>query len=119
MKLSKVAKWEFCKTFKSKRFLVMTFLIPVLMGAFGGFPILIEHLSADRAREIAVIDETDEIYAELVQRLADTPLQLVKRGEDQETLRAQLKAGGFDGLLVIGSDIDQTNRVSFYARDPD
>jgi ABC-2 type transport system permease protein len=117
MKLLKVAKWEFLKNFKSKQFLVMTFLIPVLMGAFGGFPILIEHLTADRARKIAVIDETDIIYQELVQSLADTPLQLVKRGEDQELLRAQLEAGEFDGLLVIGSDVDEMNAVSFYARD--
>jgi ABC-2 type transport system permease protein len=117
MKVLKVAKWEFLKNFKSKQFLVMTFLLPLLMGAFGGLPILIEHLTAERVREIVVIDETGEIYPELVRKLADRPLRLVKADEDQEAVLVQLEAGEVDGLLVIGGDIDQTNAVSFYLRD--
>jgi len=117
MKLLKVAKWEFLKNFKSKQFLVMTFVIPLSMGVFGGLPILIERWAGDRVQEIAVIDETDEIYPELARKLAGRPLRLVKADEDQAALLVQLEAGEFDGLLVIGGDIGQTNAVRFYLRD--
>jgi ABC-2 type transport system permease protein len=116
MKLLKVAEWEFLKIAKSKQFLVMTVIIPLLLGAFGGVPILIERLTGDRAREIAVLDETGAIYPELSRRLEGTPLRLVAATGDRDALLERLEAGELDGLLVIGRDVDETNAVSLYTR---
>lgn len=117
MKLLKVLRWEFLKNVKSKQFLVMTLLIPLLMGAISGLPILIERLTDDRVREIVVIDETGVIYQKLVQLLAGMPDQLLKSDQSLEALRLRLEEGELDGILVIGADVHEVNAVRFYARD--
>lgn len=117
MKLLKVFRWEFLKNVKSKQFLVMTILIPLLMGAFSGLPILIERLAGDHVREIVVIDETGVIYRQLVQQQAAIPERLVKADQSLETLRLRLEEGELDGILVIGADVHEVNAVRFYARD--
>ncbi len=117
MKLLKVAKWEFMKVARSKQFLVMTLLIPLLLGAVGGFSILIQRLTEDHAQEIVVLDETGAIYAELSHRLAGTSLRLAEASGEREALLERLEAGEFDCLLIIGRDVHETNAVSLYARE--
>ncbi|HAZ30454.1 TPA: hypothetical protein DCY65_02655 [Candidatus Acetothermia bacterium] len=127
MKLLKVLKWEFLKTVKTKQFLVMTVLIPLLMGAFGGLPILIQRWSVDRggrqwapqlpARDIVVIDETGMIYPELVQKQAGMPERLMTSDQSLQALRSRLEEGQLDGILVIGADVLEVNAVRFYSRD--
>ena len=117
MKLLKVAKWEFMKVARSKQFLVMTLLIPLLLGAVGGFSILIQRLTEDHAQEIVVLDETGALYAELSHRLAGTSLRLAEASGDREALLERLEAGEFDCLLIIGRDVHETNAVSLYARE--
>ena len=117
MKLLNVARWEFLKTARSRSFLVMVFLIPLLMGAFGGIPLLIEHLSSHSARVIAVIDETGEIYGALKEGLEGSPYRLERAEGPPSALTEQLKEGEIDGYLLIGTDIYETDQATFYARD--
>ena len=117
MKLLNVARWEFLKTARSRSFLVMVFLIPLLMGAFGGIPLLIEHLSSHSAKVIAVIDETGEIYGALKEGLEGSPYRLERAEGQPSALTERLKEGEIDGCLLIGTDIYETNQATFYARD--
>ena len=117
MKLLNVARWEFLKTAKSRSFLVMVFLIPLLMGAFGGIPLLVEHLSSHSAKVIAVIDETHEIYSPLEKELQGSAYHIERVEGNSSELEEQLKEGEIDGYLLIGTDIYETNQATFYAKD--
>ncbi len=115
--LFKVAKWELRQNLMTKQFLVMTVVIPLMIGLFGGMPILFEHLAGDQTRRIAIVDESGLIYADLTRRLIDTPVQLFKPDIAPDELRLQVEAGDIDGLLVIGSKILTTNIVHLHVRD--
>ena len=115
--LFKVAKWELRQNLMTKQFLVMTVVIPLMIGFFAGIPILIEHLTGDQVRRIAVVDESGLIYADLSLRLVDTSVQLFKPDIAPDELRLQVEAGDIDGLLVIGSEILTTNIVHLHVRD--
>jgi len=116
--LIKVTKWELRQNLMTKQFLVMTIVIPLMMGFFGGISILVEHLAGDQVRQIAIVDESGLIYAELLSRLrlVDGPEQLFKSDMTRDELLQQLSAGDIDGVLVIGSDILTTNLVHLYVR---
>lgn len=115
--LFKVAKWELRQNLMTKQFLVMTVVIPLMIGFLAGIPILIEHLTGDQIRRIAVVDESGLIYADLSLRLVDTSVQLFKPDIAPDELRLQVEAGDIDGLLVIGSEILTTNIVHLHVRD--
>jgi len=115
--LFKVAKWELRQNLMTKQFLVMTVVIPLMIGFLAGIPILIEHLTGDQVRRIAVVDESGLIYADLSLRLVDTSVQLFKPDIAPDELRLQVEAGDIDGLLVIGSEILTTNIVHLHVRD--
>lgn len=115
--LFKVAKWELRQNLMTKQFLVMTVVIPLMIGFLAGIPILIVHLTGDQVRRIAVVDESGLIYADLSLRLVDTSVQLFKPDIAPDELRLQVEAGDIDGLLVIGSEILTTNIVHLHVRD--
>ncbi|MCI2426620.1 ABC transporter permease [Candidatus Acetothermia bacterium] len=115
--LFKVAKWELRQNLMTKQFLVMTVVIPLMIGFFGGIPILIEYLTGDQIRQIAIVDESGFISAELARRLVDTPVQLLLSDIPPNELLLQVEAGDIDGALFIGRKVLTTNFVHLHVRD--
>ena len=115
--LFKVAKWELRQNLMTKQFLVMTVVIPLMIGFFGGIPILIEYLTGDQIRQIAIVDESGFISAELARRLVDTPVQLLLSDIPPNELLLQVEAGDIDGVLFIGRKVLTTNFVHLHVRD--
>jgi len=114
----KVARWEFSKFVKSKQFLVMTFLLPLLMGGFGALPILIERFAGEGARAVAVVDDTGRVLGPLRERLADADWRLEAGRGAWEDVLARLEAGDYDGVLRVEAAQDgAVGRVRYYVSD--
>jgi ABC-2 type transport system permease protein len=69
-----VARWEYLEKIKSKAFLISLFLMPIIMIVMGVLPSLLASKADSEPRVIGVIDETDQIY----QHLADRVVELYK-----------------------------------------
>lgn len=116
MKLTEVARWEFRKQVTSKAFLISTAIIPLILGLVGFIPVLVGKIATEAKREIAVLDLTGEIYPELAAGPSDLRMRFIEVQGQKEALIRKLKEGEWDGLLVIETDVFESNAVSFYVR---
>jgi len=117
-----VARREYLERVRAKSFLIMTILIPALMGgAIGGIAFMNRSLGS--GQHIAVITANTQFAADLQTELAD-PHGLNKPTIDayppsepgiRDTLDRQLKAKGstLDGYLVVTPAATSTDRPSF------
>ena len=97
----KVARWEFLNHIKSPVFLVLTFLIPLIMGAVVGVSFLIERLAQQEEIHLAVADRTGVFFPYLEERSAGTPLRLQAVDSGPDEFAAILRDGQYDGILLV------------------
>ncbi|HET6567272.1 MAG TPA: ABC transporter permease [Rhodothermales bacterium] len=111
-----VLKSEFLRRVTSKWFIVTTILIPVLLIAVTILPGLIGmYASQNDERTVAVVDQTGVLLPRL-QAGADESLQLVSVPAPPDILREEVRAGAYDGLLILpDSLLEGKGGATFYS----
>lgn len=114
----KVFRWEFLKNLKSPTFIITTLMLPLIMvlgGAIGYFSAL---SSFGEKLQIAVIDETGEVFPYLELSFADTnvAVTLSEPGQQSE-LDALVEEGELNGYLRIARDGVASGIIDYYVRD--
>lgn len=113
----KVARWEFIKNLKNPAFLVLTFMIPVIMLASGFISYITTDSAARRAQNIAVIDETGDIFPLLEARLFGSPVKITRyKLEQREQLAQEVAGGRFNGYLYFSPDDLSRGVVCYYVK---
>jgi ABC-2 type transport system permease protein len=112
-----VAKRDFLERVRSKWFVVMTILWPVLMIAMIVVPALIAGRSGHGAK-VEVLDKSGKLGAELVKELEKPPtlwhvhLAPVDTTEDQ--LRKRIQEKDINGFLVVPADVLKDGEPIYY-----
>ena len=119
-KILAVIKREYIQAVRTKGFIIATILVPVLMAAVFGIPILLSVISVGDQKTIAVIDLTQEIYVAFEKKLEGHKLKNGKRryilekvrpSADIEELRESLRKEVLDkklsAYIFIPEDISQ------------
>lgn len=130
-KVVTVIKREYTTRVKSKGFVVSLFLMPVLMSGMvllSGFLSIMDHRTKE-LRNLAVIDETGEIFTQMQAAIAGHPTfqhkgelayQLHQESATTEAARAALRervnAKDLYAYLEIPKDVFANGEVRFYAR---
>lgn len=91
---------------KSKSFLVTTAIFLVFIVGLGNIDRIIDLFSGDRIDQVAVIDDTDQLFQELVQQneLADTSFELVAYQDTLAEAEEEILSGELTGLLHIQTE---------------
>ncbi len=115
----KVARWEIKKMIRSKTFLVLTFLIPVLMLLIGG---VVGYFSsrntAPETLTIGVIDRSGILLDEIKAGFAKKNYEVRVIKDNQSKNYSQIiKEDKLDGILVIPAEVLSENQVDYYFTD--
>jgi ABC-2 type transport system permease protein len=118
-----VAKREYLQRVRSRSYLVVTFLVPLIVALVLAIPARLSSVQQSRSFDVAVIDNTmttfDVLRAELEAspwdhgghlNLLETPLDL--RRED---LLAWVREGALDAMLVVMGDAGHAERAELVA----
>ncbi len=105
---------------KSKAFIITTsiFLVFILAGA--NIDKIIDLFSgSDSKEEVAVIDQSDALFAPLEEMLgeAEDSIQLQQVTISEDAAKEQVQDGEFDGLLVLTLDEAEEAVATFYEND--
>lgn len=113
----KVARWEFKKNFKSPTFLVLTILIPIIMLAGGLIGYYTMHGAMNEAQQVAVIDETGDLFPLLENYLAATPVKLtLYPAQQQGDLADLVQEGRYNGYLHFNDASASSGNVLYYVK---
>lgn len=125
-KILSVIKREYIQTVRTKGFIIATILVPVLMAAIFGVPILVSLISVGDQKTIGVIDLSQEIYEGFEKRLEGHKLKDGKRryilekvrlSADIEELRESLRKEVLDkklsAYIFIPEDISQGGEAQY------
>lgn len=104
-----VIRREYLNRVKKKSFLVTTFVVPILMAALVLVPVLLMMNSKEKAKKIAVVDNSGIVmsYLEDNEVLIYTDLS----SQPLDSVKAHFAADGYDGVLHI-SEINEEKSVS-------
>ena len=104
-----VIRREYLNRVKKKSFLVTTFVVPILMAALVLVPVLLMMNSKEKAKKIAVVDNSGIVmsYLEDNEVLIYTDLS----SQPLDSVKAHFAADGYDGVLHI-SKINEEKSVS-------
>ena len=114
----KVARWEFVKHIKSPTFMVLTFLLPLLIGVVVGVSFLVERIYQPEEIELAVADRTGFIFPYLEEHSEGIPGTTLSsiRG-DREEFAGLLQEGVYDGILLVEKESLETGSLLLYVQD--
>lgn len=129
MKLLAVAKREYLERVRKRSFLIGTLLGPLLMGGMIVVPgLLFEHAPEGRA-DLAVVDLSGSIFAQLETALDDTlagggrmfslrevPAVEADLESVKQRLGAEVRAGAIEGYLVVPRDVVNEGRATYFGR---
>ena len=107
-KLFIVFKREYLSRVKSKAYILTTILAPIIFLAIFLLPALITIFSPTTVRTVAVVDESGAIAQRLVG--LDSLFYFDKTSEGLETVRDQVAAGQFNGLIFIDEEVVEGNK---------
>lgn len=100
-----VLRSEFVRRIKTKWFILSTLLAPLILIGFFALSGVVGVLAArGDARTIAVLDQTGRIAAEL-ETLSGSQETFLPVEMSEDSLRAAIRAGTYDGYLLIPPDV--------------
>ncbi len=102
-KVSIIIRHEFRQKIRSKAFIVMTVLAPVLMAVAFGIPILIAVLGGDNLKRVIVVDKTNVLGSYFTKKSADKP----NKKKDSTGLQLQVLAAS----AISGNTIDSLKKL--------
>jgi ABC-2 type transport system permease protein len=100
---------EYNTRVKKKSFIILTFVVPILFAALCFLPTIIMMNTKEKAKEVAVIDQSGIVLPFLENEEAANYYDYT--GQEPDSLKAQLSDLGKD-LLVVISPIDSVSSVS-------
>lgn len=118
---------EYLSRVKTKGFIIGTILFPVFLGVMFVVPTLMMLIKSDKPKQIAVVDQTNEILDSLRTALSDTnetgqalynlvPHESVDLASAKNTLAASVQEGGLDGYIIIPSAIYEKGEAEYYGK---
>ncbi len=113
----KVARWEFIKHIKSPLFLVLTFLLPLIMGVVMGVSFLIEQIARQEEVNVAVADRTGTFFPYLEAHREGTPVTLYPVHGDPGLFEAVLQEGTYNGILLVDQEGLERGSLLMYVED--
>ena len=107
-----IIKREYMTRVTKKSFLILTFLMPILMGAMMFLPAYLASRDSTDTKKVAVVDYTGSISESLnnnktVEYISITP-------EQEEAYKTDLEAKGFFAILIIPKDILNSSEANVY-----
>jgi ABC-type Na+ efflux pump permease subunit len=114
----KIARWEFLKNIKSPVFLVLTILIPVLMvgGGLAGYYGMAGAMK--EKRQVAVIDDTGELFSILEGCLVTTPVRAtLHTAAERNRLIEEVREGRYNGYLHFTDEAALKGEILYYVKD--
>lgn len=99
-----VLRHEFLKEVRSKGYIIMTLIAPVLMAVIGLLPVLVTSLNTAETSRIAVIDETGSFAAHLGKGKEKTTFEFVSTPTSAtaiDSLKALVEEKKLDGYIRI------------------
>ena len=125
-KILSIIKREYIQAVRTKGFIIATILVPVLMAAVLGIPILAAVISVGDQKTIGVVDLSQEIYEGCEERLEGHKLkdgrsryilEKIRPSEDIEGLRESLRKEVLDkklsAYIILPEDISQGGEVQY------
>lgn len=104
-----IFKREYLTRVTKKTFLVMTLLMPILMGALMVVPTYLANKESTSEQLVGVVDRSSIFLGEL-ENSKSTKFQFIKP-EEYDKIKDNLQAKGFYALLEIPGNILTTNKV--------
>jgi ABC-2 type transport system permease protein len=124
-----ILKREYIQRVRTRSFVVMTVVIPVLMVGYVLFLMAMNRVGASNTANIAVIDLSGKVAAQLAPELkrplqngrpqfkadfvAATPITLAAA---ETALRRRVASGNLDGFLIIPADVLQSNVAVYHSK---
>lgn len=109
-----VLKSEFSRRVRSKWFILTTLLGPVFLIGLMVVPAIIGYLTSESdSRTIAVVDETGVLADSLTER-SGSRFRFVQTDEPEDSIRAAVQAGEYDGFLVLPAAILEGDTEATY-----
>jgi ABC-2 type transport system permease protein len=110
-----VLKSEFLRRVRSKWFIIMTLLAPLIVIALAVLPGLFMYFaSQSEQRTVGVVDETG-ILLPALEAASDEQLRFVALTEPVEVVREAVQAGAYDGYVVLPAGLlDGEGGVTYY-----
>ena len=118
--LFKVVRWEYLKSIRSKMFLFLTFVLPLLIVLIGGIVGYLNVRFQDNGsavQRLGVVDNTDFVLPYLRSELAGEDYHLdavVSLNGDEEEYRTLIEENEYQGILVIPEDVVAGYNADFY-----
>ena len=102
-KVSIIIRHEFRQKIRSKAFIVMTVLAPILMAVAFGIPILIAVLGGDNLKRVIVVDKTNVLGSYFMKKNTDKP----NKKKDSSGLQLEVLAAS----TISGNTIDSLKKL--------
>ncbi|MBS3792853.1 ABC transporter permease, partial [Candidatus Bipolaricaulota bacterium] len=117
--LLKVARWEFTQNLKSKTFLILTVVIPIIIVVVGFVPNFLAFQGSENPVTLYVIDNAG-IYDELlrsVESLEGAKVNLKLAEVTESKLRTRAKEKEIDGYFVLNEPLSsyQQSSIKIYS----
>jgi ABC-2 type transport system permease protein len=122
----KIARREYLTRVRSRAFIIMTVLVPTLLGAYM-FAVPLLARTANTKRRIAIVDAGTGLAASLAERLGEIKRPPILVAETtavpsvdaaaRQRLNASLRAHTLDGYFVLDRDESGSPRARYFAQD--
>lgn len=107
---------EYLNKIRTKSFLIMTFLSPLIMIFIGFFIFYLKDVNADHSRDVVILDKSG-FFLGVFESTSKTKFHYWKM--DLEQAKSEIMKKKFYGLLYIpeGSPSDIANKISFFSEE--
>ncbi len=113
--VKRVFRWEFLKNLRSPLFVVTTLMIPLIMLLSVGISYYAGTRTTQAKLDVAVIDETGELFPYLESAFSSTSVTLsLSEPAQQERLSGQVEEGELSGYLIFTPENVQTGVIDYY-----
>jgi len=115
-----VIRREYVQRVRSKAFIISTVALPVFMAATFLVPLYFGNRDDERERRIAILDETDALYAPVERQLSEAGWS-VERGPSGDNaaaaLRGRVEEGELGAILVLDQRTLTTGEATLHAEE--
>ncbi|MGM0369841.1 MAG: ABC transporter permease [Bacillota bacterium] len=116
----KVAGWELKKNIKSKMFLIMAFIFPVLIALIGGASgyFTSQGEISSGAKSVGIIDQTGRLKNDLKEELTNEGYQVdffEKKAEEE--IKEIIEEKDLVGMFIVPANSVEKNQVLFYFKE--
>ena len=111
-----IVKSEFSRRVRTKWFIFITLLAPLLLIALIALPAVVAVLAQDEgSTRIAVVDQTGVLLSQL-EAAQPEDFQFVRPTESDDAVRDAVRDGIYDGYLNLPAGIlDETSEATYYS----